>query len=244
MAIRFPWQPKRDLEFIDSYRSIYQQIPIMRAKDIKTTGHEVQKKKYGSYKFPLCPGMDDYSKLGYIIPAWTDMHIMANKAGCATRVGSPIRGSNGFKNAVQMGKDVPDGFIQPEDDVPFAALKFDSPWKIFASGDISALVMPAIYHSNFLDDLYVWPGIVDYKKFHVVNFICTPKRKCEVEIKAGDPLLHVIPFWNKPILAGFGPGTDIQIDATRNEIPKHTKQYYRKNQMTTKTFGIEKSSGE
>ena len=33
-----------------------------------------------------------------------------------------------------------------------------------------------------------------YNKFTTLNFICSPKHECEVEIKAGDPILQVIPF--------------------------------------------------
>jgi len=165
---------------------------------------------------------------------------MANKAGVIAGIGSKERGAHGFNKPINMNSDIVDGFTIPEDDVPFKIFKVDSPWKIFGHGDVSALLLPAVFHSNFLDDLYVWPGVVDYKKFHVANFIFSAKRKCEVHIKAGDPLLHVIPFWNKDMLAGYGPGTDIQIDATRNEIPTNTKQYYRKNQLINKIFNLVK----
>jgi hypothetical protein len=61
-----------------------------------------------------------------------------------------------------------------------------------------------------------------------------------VHIKAGDPLLHVIPFWNKEFNAGFGPGSQDQVDKWNNEIPGDDKQYYRKFQMLRKVFRLSK----
>ena len=236
--MRFPWQQKRDIEFIDSSRKIYQHYPIMRAKDVKCNSFDSQKEKHGAYKFPLCPGLFDYSQLGYIVPAWVDIHIMANKAGTNAALGSQIRGDRGFSPPSNMSTDIVDGIINLEDDIPLGVIKFDCPWKIFGHGNISALLLPAVYHSTFLDDIHVWSGIVDYKKFHVSNFIISAKRKCSVHIKAGEPLLHIIPLWNKDMLAGYGPGTDIQIDATKNEIPGETKQYYRKHYMINKIYKL------
>jgi hypothetical protein len=100
--------------------------------------------------------------------------------------------------------------------------------------------MPAFYHSTFLEDLYVTPGLVDYKNFHPTNFICMPKRECNVHIKAGDPLLHVIPFLNKDISASVGPATDEMIDKTNNLIPGDDKQYYRKFMGVKKKFNMQK----
>ena len=210
----------------------------MRSKDVKCNLFDLQKEKHGAYKFPLCPGLFDYSQLGYIVPAWVDIHIMANKAGTTVALGSHARGARGFRPPVMMDTDIVDGAINLEDDVPLAVTKIDCPWKIFGHGNISALIIPAVYHSTFLNDLHLWPGIVDYKKFHTLNFIFSAKRKCKVHIKAGEPLLHIIPLWNKDMLAGYGPGTDIQIDATKNEIPGDNKQYYRKHYLMNKIYKL------
>jgi len=95
------------------------------------------------------------------------------------------------------------------------------------------------------------PGILDYAQFgyiipawvdihHTTNFICMPKRECNVHIKAGDPLLHVIPFLNKDITASVGPATDEMIDKTTNLIPGDDKQYYRKFMGIKKKFNMQK----
>lgn len=231
---------KLDLEFADVSRSSYINWPIQRAKDVKPITYQHQLNTYNKHKFPFCPGMLDYAQLGYIIPAWIDIHILANSAGVVQYIGSKHRGDGGFTPGRNMEPDIISGIFQPEDNVPLHPLIFCSPWSVFGNKNISALVMPPIYHANFLDDLYVPPGVVDYEKFHTINFVCVPKRKCEIHIKAGDPLIHVIPFYNKEINAGYGPASDYQKDKTRNEIKGSDKQYYRKYMMAKKFFGLNK----
>lgn len=234
------FKKQKDLEFVDTSRTAYQTYPVMRAADVKPVTFDYQKTKYQKHLMPHCPGMIQYAEMGYIIPAWVDIHIKANKAGVAHYIGSEGRGTRNYLPGRAMDPNIIDGIFEPEDGVPLTALNFGSPWGIFAKGDVTALLLPAQYHSTFLDDLLVLPGSVDYKKFHTSNFICVPKRECEVHIKAGDPLLHVIPFWNKEFNAGFGPGTDVQIDKWNNEIPGDDKQYYRRFQMLKKVFRLSK----
>lgn len=230
----------RDLEFVDTSRTAYQTFPIMRAIDVKPRTFDIQKNKHQKHLMPHCPGMIQYAQLGYIIPAWVDIHIMANKAGVVHYIGSKDRGDRGYLEGRFMEANVVEGLVHPQDGVPVTPLNFGSPWGIFAKGNVTALLLPAYFHSDFLDDLEVFPGSVDYQKFHTANFICAPKRKCQVHIKAGDPLMHVIPFWNKEFNAGFGPGTDEQLDYYKNTMPGDDKQYYRKFQMLKKVFNLGK----
>jgi hypothetical protein len=234
------FKKKKDLEFVDTSRITYQSYPVMRASDVKPRTFEYQKNKYKKHILPHCPGMIQYAEMGYIIPAWIDIHIKANKAGVAHYIGSDERGTRGYLPGRVMDADVIGGLFEPEDNVPLTPLNFGSPWAIFGHGDITALLLPAVYHSDFLDDLMVLPGSVDYQKFHTASFICVPKRECEIHIKAGEPLLHVIPFWNKEFNAGFGPGSPDQVDKWNNEIPGDDKQYYRRYQMLKKVFRLSK----
>ena len=242
--MRFPnWFPfvkkQKDLEFIDTLRMSYLTHPIQKAADVKPRTFEHQKKNYGKHILPHCPGMHAYAELGYIVPAWVDMHILANPAGVVWRIGSESRGGRGFEPGRPMDAKSLEPQFEVQDGIPPSVINFGSPWSVFAAKDISCMIMPAYFHADFLEDIHVIPGIVDYQKFHTMNFICMPKRKCKVHIKAGDPLLHVIPIYNKKIVAGYGPGTDTQLDETRNEIPDDTAQYYRRNQMTKKEFNLE-----
>jgi hypothetical protein len=231
---------KLDIEFVDTSRMIYQQAPIRLAKDEPIHFSEKQKKEHGKFMFPFCPGIYDYAKYGYILPAWEDFHIKANKAGTVAFIGGK-RGNHVFHKPSRMGHKIVDGVFEPTDEVPLNAWKFDSPWGIFVNKNISCFLMPAIYHSTFLDDLYVYPGIVDYNNFHTINFIFSPKRECEVHINYGDPLLHILPFNNDSIKGGYGPGEDHQLDKFKNQIPHSENQYYRKNLSVKKEFKLGES---
>jgi hypothetical protein len=185
--------------------------------------------------------MIDYARMGYIVPAWTDIHILANKAGVSHYVGSKKRGSP-FAAGRPMDASIVEGVLDPEDGIPLTVLHFASPWNIFAAKGISALVMPAIYHSNFLDDLTILPGVVDYEKFNTLNMICVPRRACDIRIPAGDPLLHVIPLRVDDIKGGFGPATIEQHGMIGNQMHTGDSQIYRKMYQTVKKFTLSLTS--
>jgi hypothetical protein len=243
----FDWFKKNDIDFKFAEVSdgvVYPHYPPILAKDLKPL-KEHQEKKYGEYKFPGCPGMHDYARLGYIIPAWSNLHIKANKAGFIGIAGSlgeesQRRGTN-IKQPQFMDNTIVDGLFELKDGVSPQILNFPAPWKIHSTKNISCLVLPAFYHSNFLDDLYVYPGVVDYKGFVTINFICAPKRPCEVKITAGDPLLHVIPFiTNKDIVAAYGPATKEEEDHGKVLKWYHETNFYRRYYMIRKKFKLVK----
>lgn len=242
---------KEDLQFIDTSEdsAIYSHFPPVLAKNVTPFFRETQEKLFENYQFPGCPGMYDYSRFGYIVPAWTDIHIKANKAGSIAICGS--RGEDFMtrfppvKQPLNMDPKITHGLFQFEDNIEPCIWNVPAPWQILGSKNISALIMPAFYHCQFLDDLYVYPGIVDYEKFSSMNFICSPKRKCEVHIKAGTPLLHVIPFYTtKTIIASYGPGKREQKDAMHICPQFWIKNFYRKYFMVKKRFKIFKKVPE
>lgn len=233
---------KPDLEFVDTSRMVYPHYPPVLAKDLKPL-KEHQENKFQEYNFPKCPGMHDYSRVGYIIPAWSNFHIKTNKAGSVALVGNC--GEDSKKRQTPLGQPknmdvtITDGLFQLQDGISPCVWNFPGPWKIHGRGNISALVMPAFYHSKFLDNLYVYPGIVDYKGFTTINFICSAKRECEIEIKAGEPVLHVIPFiTDKDIVATYGPATEEQEDYSKIIKWFHEMNFYRKYYMIRKKYKL------
>lgn len=245
----FNWFKKDeiDFKFADILEgTVYPHYPPVLAKDLKPL-KEFQENKYGEYRFPNCPGMYDYSRLGYIIPAWSNIHIKANKAGTVGIVGSrgmdeaEKRGSVA-KQPLPMSKDIADGLFEING-IVHEILNFPGAWKIYSSKNVSCLILPAFYHSNFLDDLYVYPGVVDFNGFTTINFLCSPKRPCEVEIKAGDPLIHIVPFiTNKDIVASYGPATTEENDYHKMIKWIHEKNFYRKYYMIKKRFKLFKQT--
>lgn len=241
MKWKFWEKPKHDIEFVDTTRMVYQMHPIQLAKPIKPFFYKDMMQKYGEYHFAKCPGMIDLKNYGYIIPAWDDIHIMANKAGSVVHVGGGSRPS-AFHKPRQMDWRVVDGMMKPQE-VPLQVWHVGSPWSIFVHNkNVSAAVMPAFYQSDFLDDLQIYPGLVDYNdKFTVINFIFACKRPCELTIKVGTPLLQVLPFESKNLTAGYGPANDYQIDQSKS-IFSSSKQFYRRYIMAEKKTTLEENN--
>jgi len=226
-----------DIEFVDSTHRAFMRNPVMRASDVQPRCYATQKEKFGKVRFPQCPSMIDYARMGYIIPAWADMHILANKAGVSYRLGSKDRGCP-FAAGRPMDSKIIEGAFDPEDGVPLTVIHFGSPWNIFAAKGVSALLMPATYHSDFLDDLMILPGVVDYENFHTVAMICAPRRACDIHIRAGDPLLHVIPIRSEGIKGGLGPASIEQHGELSNQMYTGDSQIYRKMYQRIKKFTL------
>lgn len=232
------WQrgPKHDIEFVDTTRQVYHMHPIELAKPVRPHFYKQMMDKHKEYKFARCPGMIDLKNYGYIVPAWDDIHIMANKAGTVVHVGGGSRTSV-FAKPRPMAADIVEGVFQPID-VPYQPYHVGSPWSIVVNNkNVSAAILPAFFHSPFLDDLYVYPGVVDYGKFTTMNFIFACKRPCEITIKVGTPLLQVLPFESKNLTAGYGPADDYQLDLTKS-IYSSSKQFYRKYVMHDKKASL------
>lgn len=232
---------KNQLEFVDSSKLVFASLPIQLAKDVPVSSKASIEQSGQKFTFPFCPGMFDYSRVGYIVPSWTDFHFKVNKAGSVAIIGGNKKQSP-FNPPVPMESSIVTGLFKLQDKIPLRPYNLNSPWKVFSNDpDISAFLLPAWYHADpeLLDNFYFYPGIVDYNTFHTMNVILAPRKRFEYTIKAGDPLLHVIPFYSKNIKCGYGPPTIEQESLLRYDPTWHEKQFYRKNHMTKKTYKLE-----
>jgi len=185
-------------------------------------------------KFLNCPGMADWMKTGYIIPAWTTIKIRANRADTMVIM------EHGYTPPpVPMNDKLVTGLFKPEADVKFKVTKITCPWGIITKSGWSAHVIPAAFHSPFLQDLYVYPGTVDYDKFHTCNFIFSAMRPCDIEIPAGTPLLQVIPFQREDIVAVCEKGQIKDLDALNFGYPAKLRAAYRKFFHQRKNYTME-----
>jgi len=227
--INFFKKKEKDIEFIDRSRRAYQMHPVQRAKDVPVFFMQDQIKSTGKLDFVQCPGMVDVRNYGYIIPAWDDINILGNESGCMVTMGSQKR-ETVFVKPKHMDKNIARGIVTPSDNVPLDVFHLECPWNIVSNKtNLSAFIIAPPFHAKFLDDIHVYPGIVDYNKFTSANLIFSVKRKCNITIAAGDPLLQVFPFYNLKdgITAGYGPSDDYQDDKF-NSVFSSTKQFYRK----------------
>lgn len=229
-----------DLTFIDtSNTGTWKDYPPVPAKTLKPL-KDYQVNKYGDYRLVICPGIHDYVRSGYIIPAWTKISFKANKAGCAG-----FTGTNSMSRPSQhpqprpMGTDVADGTFTFLDNIKPNAWNLNSPWKIIGTPNLSALILPATYFNKKLNDgIFVYPGVVDYANFYTINVICSVIKRGEFVIEEGEPLLHVIPFKVSEINAEYGLATKAEQTYTITSKYFHTESFYRKYFLIKKKFNL------
>jgi hypothetical protein len=185
-------------------------------------------------KFLNCPGMADYMKTGYIIPAWETIKIKANAAGTVVLIDG-----SGPSIVSPMSPKLVDGLTTIDPSVKFRVTKIATPWAIFAKAGYSAYLLPAIYHSPFLKNLHVYSGIVDYDKFTVCNFIFSAVTACEIEIPVGTPLLQIIPFKRETITAVSMQATESDMGKANFQFPVKIRSAYRKYCYGKKTYKLE-----
>lgn len=185
------------------------------------------------HRFQNCPGMADLMRAGYIITAWDDIRIKANRAGVVVKLEkSYTHPAEPMTAAVVAGVTNPDG-------IGLHVSKLNAPWSVTTRKGYSAMVLPATYHSPFLDDLHVYGGIVDYDEFHTINFIFSPLRECELLIPAGTPLLQVIPYKRETMEGVTGSSTQRDRDKHYFTFPTRVRSAYRKFFHKRKTYLLE-----
>jgi len=235
-----------DVKFLDVSNSLYEIHPIQRAAAVEGAHKKKQIEKHGKETFVDCPGIFDYKNTGWIIPAWDEFKIYcSDKATMAyAGGGTKMRPSNGQlpcpvhdSNPNGMNADITDG-IPPGDKNAVKRLQplhFTSPWVVIPEGDVSFLLLPPHYHSDIVDDFIIYPGIVDYNpRFGALNWIMSPRREGTYTIKAGTPLLHVIPIHK----------ADYKIIMTPEKRQKpgiiaSANQFYRKYVMKRSKYTVE-----
>lgn len=238
MAVK-QWFSRSSKESVIRFKCVfggyYTEQPVELAKKVLPDWFRAQVKT-GVAKFARCPGMYDFFQEGYIIPAPYDIHIKANRMGVV--VETP---NNPFPELISgpMEFEVVDGLVKFDDDVKKTVFKLPLPWGMYAEPGYSAHLFPALMHSPFLRDLYVYPGTVDYERFHTANFIFSPMRACEIVIPAGTPLLHVLPFKRVDFHAVVGRASTYELDRHRFGFTSRVKAAYRKVFHHKKHYSLE-----
>lgn len=236
-----------DVRFTDMSKKVYSVHPIQKAVNVDGAHKKVQMQKHGRETFVDCPGIYDYKSQGWIMTAWDEFKIYASEnatmayTGCEKRT-SELPIPQPIKEPPEMGgamsQKITDG-IPPETTCPVKRLQplhFVSPWRVDTKEGITLLLMPPTYHSDIGNDIMIFPGVVDYtSKFATLNVILAPRKEGVFTIKAGTPLLHIIPIVKKEYNATYGPA--------KNTDPlgviANAKQFYRKYVMKRAKYSLE-----
>jgi len=207
--------------FADMSRTLYDLHPIQKASRVDGVHKKHQIKKYGKETFADCPGILDYKNTGWILPAWDEIKVYCSDNATMAYQGGDSKSRQAIWNATnkvenfeirkECGNMVPsisDG-VPPGTQCPVKQLQplhVLTPWRVETSEDVSLLLLPPMYHSEIVNDFLIFPGIVDYtNRFDTLNLIMSPRRTGTYTIKAGTPLLHIIPIVKDNYNATYGP---------------------------------------
>ena len=145
-----------------------------------------------------CPGIGDYMKTGFIIPAWCDMDItpMPDGESVETRYSDPEYNS-AYHPADQVSNN--HSTVLQKFGVR-AAVKLDCPWKIWQPKDWSLLYLPMFYFDN--RNYEAIPGMIDHDLGALISLInIMLKEKQPTSIKLGEPIVQVIPIKREKTIA-------------------------------------------
>lgn len=149
-----------------------------------------------------CPGIHDFLRAGYIIPAWSDMVFyydpeLEGTENEVTYIRAPAI-QNTLPPVLHSKKQLDQcpifhGTIKPFQKI----IKIKSPWYIESPENISVLYIQPYYRLS--TDYSILPGIIDpwveeasNRQLNVFIELHAPKK--EIRIKAGEPLVQAIPF--------------------------------------------------
>ena len=156
-----------------------------------------------------CPGIGDYMKTGFIIPAWCDMDIIPSQDGLnvETRYSDPSYNS-AFHPADQVHNEA--SSVMQEFGVR-SAVKLDCPWKIWQPKNWSLMYLPMFYYED--RNYTAPPGIID----HDLGALMSPlnimlKEIKPTFIKLGEPLVQVVPIKREKIVARTSELTKTAVD--------------------------------
>ena len=144
------------------------------------------------------PGIADYMKTAFIIPAWCDMELLPSQDGqmVETRY-SDTNYNSAYHPADQVTNE--HSSVMQKFGVR-SAVKLDCPWKIWQPKDWSLLYFPMY----FMEDRN-WeavPGVIDHDLgalMSPINIMMFEKKR--TLIKLGDPIVQVIPIKREKIVA-------------------------------------------
>jgi hypothetical protein len=229
------WGSGPTLKFRSMYGPYHLGTPVVEAR--RMFPHWMKQQiAVKNVKFAKCPGMFDLAQQGFLVVAPYDIHIRADKWGVNVRYGQPV---DQRLLTSPMDYTLVDGLAPVRDDVARVVIKIPMPWMIISKPGYSAHVLPALMHSPFLGHLHVYPGIVDYEKFHVLNFVVSPLESFEeLTIWAGTPLLQIIPFQTEAHTADVAGSTQSNLDHYTRALFTRVPGFYRKVLHQKKSYRI------
>jgi len=143
----------------------------------------------------VCPGINQYMGLGYVIPAWCDIEIIPDNTGEQIQIRySDPNFKPDFHFTQQLNNLLDQKFSVR---VP---IKLDNPWRTYTAKNWSLMYVPMLYWDD--RNYEALPGITDNDIGPLgcpINIML--KEPKYTLIKQGDPLVQLIPIYRQEIIA-------------------------------------------
>ena len=220
---------KPKLQFVSYVPGIVDLHPIKPASEFKFSWIKSvmtqykQAKDLGSYPSHVarCPGIFDLLKIGYIVPMPFDLHLDIfpdSETVFKWEVNNESLLSMLDNQPVQMHMTM--GDHSPPDCLKHP-LKINLPWKVFVPRGVKLLINPIPY-----PDIHFFKavsGIWDVSQSPQLNVqMWMNKTPNQYVIKAGTPMMHIIPLTDKKM--------DLEVrDATDNDFLWRAKESFATN---------------
>tara|TARA_B110000503_G_scaffold86254_1_gene131347 strand:- start:1233 stop:1979 length:747 start_codon:yes stop_codon:yes gene_type:complete len=142
----------------------------------------------------VCPGINQYMGLGYVIPAWCDIEIIPDELGnVQLRYSDPNFKAN-YHHPTQLNNLLDKKFSVR------LPIKLDNPWRIYTANNWSLMYLPMLYWDD--RNWEALPGVTDNDLGPLgcpINIML--KEPKYTLIKQGDPLVQIIPIYRQEIIA-------------------------------------------
>lgn len=143
-----------------------------------------------------CPGIFDLYNYGFIVSAWHDFTIKTefNKDGFAWKIpNQDLADLMGSTNIIGMHQLSISDMIPKKPSAIRNIVKLNTPWHVIAPKGVKFLVLPIAYPDSFEFESHI--GILDPGVSSEINVQLNWNiRDGETLIKAGTPLMHLIPI--------------------------------------------------
>lgn len=145
-----------------------------------------------------CPGIFDLFKTGYIVPMWYDIYIKTekNKPGFSWTIADRSFSTLSDIKFIDTHSEEMTNFIPKRKGTINNIVKINTPWNVIVPENLKFLCLPISYPDHF--DYESTSGVYDPSQSSEINIQMNWNvEEGEILIKAGTPLMHIIPLSEK-----------------------------------------------
>lgn len=189
---------KKSKIIVDSFtcnKWAYESFPIKKSNEfypewLKNTPKEYISGVAPSPTIKTCEALLQNFKTGLIIPMWSDFKFKANENGYEYKFADQKSTLNSHESKQW------DKFVDPK---TFNHIKLISPLLLKTKENINWNFTYPFWNSGIQLNYFFPPGILNFKYQHATNINLFIHSKSDFFIKAGDPIVHLIPLTEKNI---------------------------------------------